>query len=453
MAASFVILECIVVLSAALLTPELAPSHWMDVAGRVGQALVAMLCWVLTFYYRNLYDLRKVGNLREFAKRLPASLIMICTLMVAVYLIFPSIGLTQDPLPQRLLSLLPAVMLILLVRGIFYALTNASFLTKRVLILGTGTLAQAIANEIEAAPHRRYTVMGFVEDSKGSASVSSFSSPHLILGPLRLLEKIIETGRPHCIVVALAERRQRLPVQALLQSCVQGIEVEDGIDVHEHLTQKLAINNMVPSSLIFSKEFKKPKHVSYLRRMISLSIAAVGLLLAAPLMILLAIIVKLDSEGPVFFVQDRAGLGGRSFRLLKFRTMHPLASDIPEPVWSRDVASRLTRAGKWLRRLYLDELPQLVNILRGDMDVVGPRPEMSSNIGTMQAQIPYYAIRNAVRPGLTGWAQIKQGYAVSREDVMEKMRYDLYYIKHMSLWFDLMILLATVKIVLSRRGT
>jgi lipopolysaccharide/colanic/teichoic acid biosynthesis glycosyltransferase len=168
---------------------------------------------------------------------------------------------------------------------------------------------------------------------------------------------------------------------------------------------------------------------------------------------IIALAIKLDSAGPVFFVQERSGLGGRIFRLVKFRSMHPAACDAIEPVWSRDVTSRLTRVGKWLRRFYFDELPQLINLLRGDMDLVGPRPEMASNVQTMAEHIPYYTIRNTVRPGITGWAQIKQGYAVSQEEVTEKMRYDLYYIKHMSLWLDLRILLDTLKIILSHRGT
>ncbi len=190
-----------------------------------------------------------------------------------------------------------------------------------------------------------------------------------------------------------------------------------------------------------------------LRRLVNMLIAAIGLILSAPLMMLVAMAIKLDSEGSVLFIQDRLGFRGHIFRLLKFRTMHPPTTDKPEPVWNRDVESRVTRVGKWLRLLYLDELPQLINILRGDMDLVGPRPEMASNVQTMREQIPYYALRSTVCPGLTGWAQTRQGYAISQEAVTEKMRYDLYYIKHMSLWFDLRILLDTINIVLSKRGT
>jgi lipopolysaccharide/colanic/teichoic acid biosynthesis glycosyltransferase len=173
-------------------------------------------------------------------------------------------------------------------------------------------------------------------------------------------------------------------------------------------------------------------------------------------MALVALAVKLDSRGPIFFVQERAGLRGKSFQLVKFRTMHPAppaAMESTTSVWRRDDSARITRLGKWLRKLRLDELPQFVNILRGDMNLIGPRPEMARNIKTMMTQIPYYSLRMTIRPGITGWAQVKHGYAVSQEDVTEKLRYDLYYAKHMSLWLDLRIAIDTVKILLCSPGS
>jgi lipopolysaccharide/colanic/teichoic acid biosynthesis glycosyltransferase len=186
-----------------------------------------------------------------------------------------------------------------------------------------------------------------------------------------------------------------------------------------------------------------------LRRFVSFNVALVGLLLTAPFLVLIALAIKMDSTGPVFFIQDRCGWHGRTFRLIKFRTMYPVQPGKEDKsVWERDDSSRITRVGKWLRKLRLDEIPQLVNVLLGDMDLIGPRPEMASNVKTMTKEIPYYSLRMAVRPGITGWAQVRHGYSVSQEDVTEKMRYDLYYVKHMSLWLDLRILLDTVKIVL-----
>jgi lipopolysaccharide/colanic/teichoic acid biosynthesis glycosyltransferase len=186
-----------------------------------------------------------------------------------------------------------------------------------------------------------------------------------------------------------------------------------------------------------------------LMRALSLAVAVVALVLTAPLIALIALAVRLESPGPAFFVQDRVGLHGRRFRLLKFRTMREAPAGTADSVWGRDNASRVTRLGALLRRYRLDELPQCLNILRGDMNLVGPRPEMASNVATFSAVIPYYNLRHEVRPGLTGWAQVKAGYSMSTEEVTRKLCYDLYYIKHMSPTFDLQILIDTVKFILS----
>jgi exopolysaccharide biosynthesis polyprenyl glycosylphosphotransferase len=322
-----------------------------------------------------------------------------------------------------------------------------------VVILGTSPLAYAIAEEIRAAAHLGYSIVGFVDD-KPVLQEKSLYLRHPLLGPLEHLVKIIAEVSPDRIIVALTERRGRLPVADLLNVRMAGIIVEDGIEVYERFSGKLAIESLSPSFLIFSKDFTKPALQTALRRAVSLAVAVTGLILTAPLLALIALLIKLDSKGPVFFIQDRAGLKGITFRLVKFRTMHPASPEEEgESVWVRDVDSRVTRVGKWLRKTRLDELPQFVNILRGDMDLVGPRPEMAGNVRTMIDQIPYYSLRTAVRPGITGWAQIRHGYSVSQEDVAEKMRYDLYYIKHMSLWLDLRILADTVKIVLLGEGS
>jgi lipopolysaccharide/colanic/teichoic acid biosynthesis glycosyltransferase len=187
---------------------------------------------------------------------------------------------------------------------------------------------------------------------------------------------------------------------------------------------------------------------------VSLLAAIVGLAATAPLMLFIALAIKLGSRGPVFYVDERAGRNGRPFRLIKFRTMYPAApgENLTASVWERDDAGRITPVGRWIRKLRLDELPQFWNILKGDMDLVGPRPEIISNVQTMTEHIPYYALRHSVRPGLTGWAQTRFEYSVSLEQVTEKMRYDLFYISHMSAWLDLRILIDTVKIVLFGRG-
>jgi lipopolysaccharide/colanic/teichoic acid biosynthesis glycosyltransferase len=235
----------------------------------------------------------------------------------------------------------------------------------------------------------------------------------------------------------------------LLDATVQGVVVEDGVDCYERLTGKIAIEALTPSGLITSRTFRKSHFDLAFGHALSLVGAATALVVLSPLFALLALLIKLDSPGPVFFVHDRVGLRGRRMLLLKFRTMRP--ADGPTSEWVCDNGHRITRVGGWLRRYRLDELPQLINVIRGELNLVGPRPHPVSNFELFTQKIPFYSLRSVVRPGLTGWAQVRQGYANSLEEETEKMRYDLYYIKHMSVWLDLRILLQTVRIVLSGR--
>ena len=259
--------------------------------------------------------------------------------------------------------------------------------------------------------------------------------------------------------MALAERRRRLPIPPLLEARLRGVMIEDGAAFYERLTGKIAIEALTPSSLIFSQDFRMPRLALWLGRALSLGVALVGLVVLAPVIGAIAIAIRLDSPGPVLFVQERVGRAGRRFLLLKFRTM--FVTDAAHSEWARDNADRITRVGLWLRRFRLDELPQFVNVLRGDMDLVGPRPHPFSNFSLFVTvlrnspecgeQIPYYSIRSMARPGITGWAQVRYRYANNLEEEIEKMRYDLYYVKHRSLWLDLRILADTVKTVLGGR--
>jgi len=269
------------------------------------------------------------------------------------------------------------------------------------------------------------------------------------LGPLERLDKIIQEIRPDRIVVAMTERRGRLPLEALLECRAQGIVIEDGIELYERLTGQLALESMTPGNVIFSRGFRTSRVARFAARALSLAAAAAGLIVLTPLLLLIALAIKFESRGPVLFLQERVGAGGHCFKLIKFRTMLPALGWTSE--WVRDNADRITGVGRLLRRYRLDELPQFVNILRGDMNLVGPRPHPASNRQLFADEIPYYRLRSMVRPGVTGWAQIRYGYANDLAEEIEKMRYDLYYVKHMSLALDLRILLDTVKVVLLGR--
>ena len=420
-------------------------TEW-DVLMVVLQGAVPAFCCIVAFYYNDLYDLRIVRTFGEFASRLLQSFGVALILLAAFYTFFRDMRISQGPL---LSSLLIIVGLLVPLRAAGYSVMRRRAFADRVLILGTGPLARTLVQEIEAQPNYRYTIVAVVGEAAGGDEAPL---PYPLAGPLERLDKVIEELRPDRIIVALTERRGRMPMRQLLEAEAHGVLVEDGVATYENLTGKLAIETLTPSFLIFSGAFRKSRFLLTARRAVSLLAAAVGLVAAAPLMLLIAAAIKLDSGSPIFFLDERAGRGGRPFLLIKFRTMRDQTAGDSHSVWHRDDSIRVTRIGRWIRKLRLDELPQFWNILKGDMDLVGPRPEMLRNVKTMSEQIPYYALRHVVRPGLTGWAQVRYGYSLSLEQVTEKMRHDLFYIKHLSLWFDFRILVDTVKIVLFGRG-
>lgn len=330
-------------------------------------------------------------------------------------------------------------------------------MAERTLILGDSPLARALVEEIAARPNGRYAVIGVVAEA-GVPRAGAYGCP--VLGMLDDLPRIVSAYRPERIVIALAERRSRLPTDRLVEARTRdGIIVEHGADVYEWLTGKLAIESLTPSNVIFSREFRPSRVTHWATRAISAAVAAVGLVALAPVMAVVAAAVKLDSRGPALFVQDRVGLGGRRFRLYKFRSMRDGEA---RSEWAGDNDDRITRVGRVLRKYRIDELPQLYNVLRGDMNLVGPRPHplsnfelfvlVSRNTPMHGSQIPYYSMRSSVRPGITGWAQVRYKYANGLGEEIEKLRYDLYYIKHYSLLLDLRILFETVRVVVGGRG-
>src|SRR5437773_4917838 len=414
----------------------------------VAPALAISGCYLASSYFSELYPPRALRDGRTSARRTVHLLGLAVLLLGAGYALLSGAKLNA---PWLLSTFLLVLGLVLPLRAVSQGMV-ARGTVQRVLILGTGPLARKIVEGIEVAATPHYSVVGMVHDGGNAESPppSPAWSPALPTGGLEEMERLIEELCPDRLVVALNERRGRLPVWALLSSCASGLRVEDGVEFYERLTHKLAIESLSPSFLIFHRVLQKSALQLGVRRALSVAAAAVGLVLAAPLMAVVAVLVKLDSAGPVFFTQERVGFRGRIFRLIKFRTMRGDTPDDHE-LWRRDDEPRLTRLGRQMRDTHLDELPQFFNVLKGDMDMVGPRPEMARNVQSMTEHIPYYGLRHTVRPGMTGWAQIKQGYALSQAEVTEKMRYDLYYIKHMSLWLDLRILLATGRIFLFGR--
>jgi exopolysaccharide biosynthesis polyprenyl glycosylphosphotransferase len=438
------VLELVSLVAAAcgtvLASTRLLPNQWPDVAILLTKTLAVALCCIVSFYYNDLYDFRIVRTFGDFAARLFQAFGVAFILLAVPYALFPAIRISAD---LFLTSLIVMLAVLLPLRALLYVAIAQKPFTERVLILGTTPLASAIVELMRSTPYSGYEILVVAEN--GSTPVG-FSPVESLVGSLDCLGKILEEVQPYRIIIALAERRARLPVRDLLEARVRGCIVEDGVNVYERLTGKLAIETLTPSTLIFSGDFRKSRLDLAAGRCISLLVSVIGLILCSPLIALVALAIKIDSRGSVFFIQDRVGMAARRFRLFKFRTMH--IANGPTSEWAGDNATRITRVGKWLRKYRLDELPQFFNVMRGDMNLVGPRPHPVSNFELFNEHIPYYWLRTKVRPGITGWAQVRYQYANNLDEETEKMRYDLYYIKHLSVAFDLRILFDTVKTVL-----
>jgi len=316
---------------------------------------------------------------------------------------------------------------------------------SRVVILGNGPIVSTLIEELESSPDPPYVLTGVLDNEPLREGTHA-----AWLGHLDRLAEIVDEVRADRIVVALTDRRGQLPLAPLLESRARGVAVEDALEFYERLSGKMAIEALTPGSLINARGFRNRGVPETVARAVSVAVALIGLALLAPLMAAIALAIKLDSDGPVVFVQERIGRGGVPFKLLKFRTMRPQRERRSE--WARDNFDRITRVGAWLRRFRLDELPQLVNIVRGEMNLVGPRPHPTCNQEIFMERIAYYGLRSTVHPGVTGWAQVRYGYANDIEEETEKMRYDLYYIKNRSLRLDLGILIRTVGIMLLGYG-
>ncbi|HEY3860178.1 MAG TPA: sugar transferase [Gammaproteobacteria bacterium] len=326
-------------------------------------------------------------------------------------------------------------------------------MAERVAILGTGALAYKLVLEYLARPAGQAVLCGVITESREVEPPFDCRR----LGALSELKQILSSERPDRVIVAMEDQYAHLSADFLVEmQAIRDLEVETGLDAFERLTGKLAIESLTASSVLFSSEFRPSRAARWFARGFSLAVAAVATVALSLVMALLALCIRLDSPGPVLFVQERVGLGGRRFKLLKFRSMRNTADKHSE--WAADNEARITRIGRWLRKFRLDELPQFINVLRGDMNLVGPRPHpdsnrrlfilVSRNTPECGEQIPYYSLRSSIRPGITGWAQVRYKYANGLDEEIEKLRYDLYYIKHYSIWLDMRILFETVKVVL-----
>ncbi|MBS1817937.1 MAG: TIGR03013 family PEP-CTERM/XrtA system glycosyltransferase [Acidobacteria bacterium] len=433
--------ETVLITGAILLAAQLHGSFDTAMSGAWKVVLITGLC-ELCFYYNDLYDLTVVHSKAELAVRILQGAGAVAIILAFLSMLAPGVLIGSGTFVTALGLLLVAVPTW---RLAFDGVTRDPHMEERVLILGTGTAARQVASLIRAQHDFPYRVVGFVDEP------GTYDSDVSVVGSPSELADVLRTRRVDRVVVSLSDRRGRMPIRELLQAKMSGVRVEDAATMYERLTGKILIDEIKPSWLIFSDGFRASRVTRALKRVVDLLLSAIGVVLASPLMLLTALAVRLESPGPVLYRQERVGENGRVFTLFKFRSMRTDAES-GTPIWAKDKDDRVTRVGRFIRITRLDELPQLWNVLRGDMSFVGPRPERPFFVEQLAAIIPFYMERHAVKPGVTGWAQVKYRYGSSVEDAMEKLRYDLYYIKHLSIVFDLTIVIDTVKVIVSGKG-
>ncbi|HWR37606.1 MAG TPA: sugar transferase [Clostridia bacterium] len=393
-------------------------------------------------YYFDLYDSTVLGNRREVFTRITQVLGTTCVSLAAIYFMFP-----QSRLTMRILGLGAVFVIIALAFGrrLFLLVNTSERFAQRAIILGDGPLVKPLIEEINNRPELGIMPVGIVGEQPGVAGVPN-------IGSMDQLLELVVNRRVDRIFIDMAERRGKMPVDLLLELKTCGISIQDASALYETLHGKIPLQSLKLSWLLFSPGFQPTRASLFYKRFVSLLLATPALIISLPVMLLVAIAIRLESAGPAIFRQKRVGKGGETFTLYKFRSMRDgCDSDGNNRPAVKD-DDRITRLGHFLRRSRLDELPQLFNIVRGDMYIVGPRPFVISQEQEYVKQIPFYRQRWVVRPGATGWAQVNRPYCATIEDNREKLEYDLFYIKNVSFGLDVLILFKTLKILLLGRG-
>jgi sugar transferase (PEP-CTERM system associated) len=403
----------------------------------LGLTILTLLC----SYYFDLYEPQRISAHWEIYFRLLLVLGFLSFLLSAIIYKFPEADIAHYVL---LLGLIFLTVALVVWRSAYEWILGREMFRERVYVLGAGERARSVVELLQTRKDAGMHVVGWdgvmIDKNERkeafNAALAGFS------GPKPKIDRVI---------VALEDRRGEFPVDGLLKLRFNGVMIEEAGNLLERLTGKLYLDGLHPSSFIYSEGFRVKPSQQIARRVVSTLTAAIGLLLFLPFFPFVVLMVRLSSPGPIFFKQTRVGLGGRNFSVYKFRTMRTDA-EVAGAKWATKNDPRVTRIGKFMRKTRLDEVPQLWNVLRGDMGFVGPRPERPEFVPWLCEQIPYFNLRHMIRPGLTGWAQVRYGYGASLEQAREKLEFDLYYIKHMTLGLDLLIMFETVKTIIRRQG-
>jgi sugar transferase (PEP-CTERM system associated) len=424
-------------------TPALAERNRMLLS-----AIVIAIVFQFSMHLNDIYGFRGSRPSKNYAIRLGQALAMAVMALCLIYFLLPERTIGRG---TYIISILFSVGFLVLwhtlLRFYFFSRTPHTNL----LVLGTGNLAREAVREILAHPDLGIKVLGFIDDNPKMVGVSIVNPK--VIGLYEDLPELVAKHKVDHIVVGLQDRRGKLPIKDLLDFKIRGVGVEDATTFYERVAGKIPIENLKPSWMVFNTGFTVTSSELLKKRLLSLLVSSVLLTLTSPIILFLMVLIKLDSKGPIFYLQERVGQDGKTFMLVKFRSMRADAEAGTGPVWAKQDDDRITRIGRLMRRTRLDELPQFYNVFCGDMSMVGPRPERPHFVQQLSESIPFYPMRHIVKPGVTGWAQINYGYANTLDHTVEKLQYDLFYIKHMSWVLDLLIVLETVKTVLVRKGS
>ena len=412
------------------------------------KVLLVSIITQLTLYLNDLYEFKIMDSNIDLASRLIQSIGITSITLAIIYFLWPDVIIGRWIFFASLIVLL----LFLVSWRLLYSLViRRKLFAEKAIILGSGELARDMVHEIESRKDLSYDIVCAIANEKNQDMKDQFRDMSVHYGFDNICN-LAEAENVKSVIVALDEKRGILPYEELLKCKVKGMDIIDGESFYERITGKLLVEKINPSWLIFADGFVKSKVSRAVKRLVGLLLSTLMLVLLSPLILLVAIAIKLDSPGAALFSQERVGEYGKIYTLHKFRSMRADAEKESGPVWASEEDPRVTRMGKIIRKLRIDELPQLWNVFKGDMSFVGPRPERPVFVEKLKKIIPYYNERLSVKPGVTGWAQIKYPYGASEEDALQKLKYDLYYIKNMSLVMDLIVIFHTAKIVLLGRG-
>ncbi|MBT8358782.1 MAG: TIGR03013 family PEP-CTERM/XrtA system glycosyltransferase [Deltaproteobacteria bacterium] len=412
-------------------------------------SLIAFVC-MICLYFNDVYDLQITNSYFELGIRLFQALGASSIILACVYFLFQEMIIGKGIF---FITIIFSMMLIIIWRFFYKFILTTSIFDQKIIILGSGGVGEQIVNETIKRRDCGYKVSSVIMESHNGSLLSYHGTPVIYK---KKFEGLCQTAKEmgiKKIVLDLKEKRGAFPTKELLNCRIGGIDILEGNSFYEMLTGKLIVNQINPGWLIFSDGFKKSFIKRFMKRFIDILFSFILLVILLPVILATAILIKIDSRGPVFFSQSRVGQKRKIYKVFKFRSMIVDAEKRSGPVWAKSNDDRITRIGKFIRKCRIDEIPQLWNVLKGDMSFAGPRPERYYFVNKLEEVIPYYSQRFSVKPGVTGWAQVSYGYGATVEDAIEKLNYDLYYIKNMSIFMDLIIVMRTVKTVLFGKGS